>query len=173
MIYRENGNYKQLRYVSSNINHKYLGRLTLIVVLFVGILTISIFTTATARGNGGIRSCSVSRSRATETPTTSGRVARNWPSFTQDGPSRVRPAARPSPPDAPGRSMRRASRTSARAGAGTSASRRDRTRPRGRASSPQRRGGRVRGMKPRAVHRQTMSRSIARRAGRFKTAAGR
>lgn len=43
MIYRENGNYKQLRYVSSNINHKYLGRLTLIVVLFVGILTISIF----------------------------------------------------------------------------------------------------------------------------------
>ena len=35
-----------------------------------------------ACGNGGIRSCRVSRSRASATPTTSGRVARNWPSFT-------------------------------------------------------------------------------------------
>ena len=37
---------------------------------------------ASACGNGAILSCSVSRSRASATPTTSGRVARNWPSFT-------------------------------------------------------------------------------------------
>ena len=37
---------------------------------------------ASACGNGAILSCSDSRSRASATPTTSGRVARNWPSFT-------------------------------------------------------------------------------------------
>ena len=37
---------------------------------------------ASACGNGGILSCSDSRSRASATPTTSGRVARNWPSLT-------------------------------------------------------------------------------------------
>ena len=37
---------------------------------------------ASACGNGGMRSCRLSRSRATSTPTTSGRVARNWPSLT-------------------------------------------------------------------------------------------
>ena len=35
-----------------------------------------------ACGNGAILSCSDSRSRASATPTTSGRVARNWPSLT-------------------------------------------------------------------------------------------
>ena len=39
--------------------------------------------------------------RATATPTTSGRVDRNWPSFTQDGPNRDSAAARPRPPDTP------------------------------------------------------------------------
>jgi hypothetical protein len=33
------------------------------------------------RENGGRRSCRLSRSRAMITPTTSGRVARNWPSL--------------------------------------------------------------------------------------------
>ena len=37
---------------------------------------------ASDRGKGGIRSCRDSRSRATRTPTTSGRVARNWPNLT-------------------------------------------------------------------------------------------
>ena len=37
---------------------------------------------ASACGNGAILSCSYSRSRASATPTTSGRVARNWPSLT-------------------------------------------------------------------------------------------
>ena len=37
---------------------------------------------ATSRGNGSIRSWSRSNSRTTRGPTTSGRVARNWPSFT-------------------------------------------------------------------------------------------
>ena len=37
---------------------------------------------ASACGNGAILSCRLSRSRASATPTTSGRVARNWPSFT-------------------------------------------------------------------------------------------
>ena len=68
----------------------------------------SISAIATARGKGGIRSCNVSRSRATPMPTTSGRVARNWPSLTQDGPSRVSAAARPRPPVTPRRSIRRA-----------------------------------------------------------------
>jgi hypothetical protein len=37
---------------------------------------------ASACGNGVIWSCSDSRSRASAMPTTSGRVARNWPSLT-------------------------------------------------------------------------------------------
>jgi hypothetical protein len=37
---------------------------------------------ASTCANGAILSCSDSRSRASTTPTTSGRVARNWPSFT-------------------------------------------------------------------------------------------
>ena len=37
---------------------------------------------ASACGNGGIWSCRLSRSRAIAVPTTSGRVARNWPSLT-------------------------------------------------------------------------------------------
>ena len=37
---------------------------------------------ASTCGNGGIWSCSRSRSAASAAPTTSGRVAKNWPSFT-------------------------------------------------------------------------------------------
>ena len=42
----------------------------------------SMLASASACGNGVIRSCSNSRSRANAMPTTSGRVARNCPSFT-------------------------------------------------------------------------------------------
>ena len=40
-----------------------------------------ITASASACENGGSRSCRLSRSRAMATPTTSGRVARNWPSL--------------------------------------------------------------------------------------------
>jgi len=42
----------------------------------------SMVRTASSRGKGGSRSCRVSRSAAARTPTTSGRVARNWPNLT-------------------------------------------------------------------------------------------
>ena len=42
----------------------------------------SMVLTAMARPKGSMRSCSISSSRTTLGPTTSGRVARNWPSFT-------------------------------------------------------------------------------------------
>ena len=42
---------------------------------------VAITASASACENGGRRSCRLSRSRAMTTPTTSGRVARNWPSL--------------------------------------------------------------------------------------------
>ncbi len=79
-------------------------------------------TTASAswRGNGAILSCRLSRSRARAMPTTSGRVARNWPSFTYVGPSLVNAAARRLPaPALVGRSISRANFSPVRAGSGS------------------------------------------------------
>src|SRR5262249_54028880 len=76
---------------------------------------------ASTCANGAILSCSVSRSRAKPTPTTSGRVARHWPSFTELGRGRGGGAARRlAATRLARRSISRARRTAARAGGGSS-----------------------------------------------------
>src|SRR5690348_8580353 len=75
---------------------------------------------ASACENGAMLSCRLSRSRAISVPTTSGRVAMNWPSLTYVGPSRVSAAAsRPAPSLLLGRSISRASAIALLAGSGS------------------------------------------------------
>ena len=69
---------------------------------------------------GAIRSWRFSRSRASAAPTMSGRVARNWPNLTQEGPSRVSAAdSRTSAPPALRRSISRPSATTNRSTGGS------------------------------------------------------